>query len=69
MYLRELIQNNTKESDMTALDISRSLKRSRMEIGGLSLQEVSDIIIESLEPEEVDVIVSNLQRFLDNYEK
>lgn len=61
--LRELIQNEADlfESTQTALELETALRKTREHSGGISLQEVSDIIKEALSEEEIEVIINNLQ--------
>lgn len=50
------------EREMVAFELYDALRNTRKE-NGLSLLEVSQIIREALAPEEVDVIIENLENY------
>lgn len=53
--------NSIAESVMTERELSNALRVSRQQKGGLSLQEVADIIKEEFDESEVEALINNLK--------
>ncbi len=59
--LREIIQKDTHEADLTRVQLAEALRMSRSQECGISLQEISEIIKNNLSLEEIDMIIKNLE--------
>lgn len=58
--LRHQLQEDTTHSDNTRMELESVIKKTRMETGGLSLLEVSNIIIDELGEDEAHIVAQNI---------